>query len=128
MLTRTPHQHPNVSKPLKNHENKTTEHKQYNNLDYIDCVFVSLSQRFLNTAKYECLDVYIWILCVFLYCRTSFWQNSPVCNSAVITVAASAGLGPNGGEDGVDNGEGGEQAAFTVQGGKVAGENASWLS
>ena len=57
----------------------------------------------------------IWILCVFHILRNIWWQNSPVCKR-LCTVDASAGLGPNGGEDGVDNGEGGEQAAFTVQG------------
>lgn len=59
-------------------------------------------------------------------------QNSPVCNSAVVTVVASAGLGPNGGEDGVDNGEDGEQAAWQgarLQGGcQVMELAASWLS
>lgn len=72
----------------------------------MDCVFVSLSDlshRFLDTANMEFLDVfYLDFMCFYI---ANIWSNS-------CTADASAGLGPNGGEDGVDNGEGGEQAAW----------------
>ena len=76
---------------------KTTKTKQQNtnnNLDYIDCVFVTLSHKCLDIAILWMPWCFTFGFYLFLYCRTSDQQNSPVCNSAGFFADASAGLGP----------------------------------